>query len=289
MGKKIDKAEREREVTIDDEVQMFLRSQGLSSSDELLELGSGELDAAVTASGLTLGARRQLRRELGLDPGGRNGAPRGRAALLAGSLATPKKSSRDACEEEDEPLPASQKIRSRLGMLAANPLQKFLASVDAMKEHASPLDGTPFGEKVAPEYLARVFQSGQRAAVYAAEWRRVHHLEDCRHSEPMLLCAATIDQLLMSDNIEVLNSVGVELLARRMYSLERTYEKCLRPGEWKSKAQLNMMTHYDVIAGDATGPRVTAADASARKLMEQDALAAKWASKTASGTAAGGE
>ncbi len=76
MGKKIDKSGREREVTIDEEVKMFLRSQGLSSSDELLELVPGELDAAVTASGLTLGARRQLRRELGLDPGGRDGAPR---------------------------------------------------------------------------------------------------------------------------------------------------------------------------------------------------------------------
>ena len=100
----------------------------------------------------------------------------------------------------------------------------------------------------------------------------------------------------MHDKVNIVQSVGVETMSRRMYALERVFEECHKPGDWrpddkksghKTKAQWRLLRTIDLVADGRT--RVSVADAATRKQLETDALDAKWISKTGASEGGAGE
>ncbi len=284
-GSKADEEEEAAHVDFEGEVEMFLRSNGLANVAELRDLAPQEVEAAIQCSGLKLGARRYLRTVLGV----RHAAPR---KLRATPPPTFDIAADDEGVEESDDDDAKKKLRkaqaevaqlkNRLRACAANPLTTFLACLDRYEIRQDwPHTAANKDQRTAAQYLAQVFNTGHRAVVYSRAWRQQHGLSDCRAAEAHELAAAVIDDLMLCDGVNVVNSVAAEVLARRMYSLERVFEKCSSKGEWKSKARWKLFPTIDLVA-DA-GTRVSAADLGSKKILEAESLQAKWLAKAPAG------
>ena len=85
----------------------------------------------------------------------------------------------------------------------------------------------------------------------------------------------------------MINSVGVEALARRCYALELVFEDVWcendRKVTKKSKAKLQLFDDYDITAIMKNGHRVPEADATVMKQLEFRAQTAKYLSKAPQG------
>jgi hypothetical protein len=172
-----------------------------------------------------------------------------------------------------------QRIRNRLAQRAKNPTAVFVAQLDAYMDREDwPFSGTPFEERMAPEYLASVYANG-RATAYAQQWVRDHGLEDSRGADLFGFCASILDLLMMEDELVLVNSVAAEAIARRMYGLEQVFRECKVKGDAQKKARWKVLPNYDVVTHEASGTRVPVADQAARKLLESEALVAKWMTK----------
>ena len=101
-----------------------------------------------------------------------------------------------------------------------------------------------------------------------------------------------IDDSIITDHRDVINSVAFEKLCRRAYGLERAYENVWceedwrRPESakgkaWKSRVQWDLCDQYDVRALSVKGTRVAAADQEARENMERETAFNKYYSKLA--------
>ena len=94
-----------------------------------------------------------------------------------------------------------------------------------------------------------------------------------------------MDQMLLYDGYDVINSASAGMLCRRCHGLELVFEDVHCESDWKtkdpknSKAKLTLLDDYDITAIMARGERATEADATVRKQMELRAKFAKYLSK----------
>ena len=90
-----------------------------------------------------------------------------------------------------------------------------------------------------------------------------------------------IDDSLITDHRDVINSVAFEKLCRRAYGLERAFEnvwceedyrrpETAKGKQWKSKVQWDLCGQYDVRSLALKGTRVSIADQEARENMERE-------------------
>lgn len=249
--------EADARAKVQAELSRFVENQGLERVEDLNEFEPDELSAALDADKASLGLRRLLRN--------------------AGCL--PQAGAKDKTYNKEKPGVAA--LRSRLAALAVNPAAKLAECLATMGEPVDwPWEGTQYGEHVAPEYLTAVYCGGGRAIDYARNFIKQHSLEKCKPAtDSMFTAAHMLDMMMLHDGINPLSSATAEIAVRKMYSIERVYENCSEPHDWKTKANWKWADVYDITRATWQGARVAKADQAARKVLEHEAQNAKWLSK----------
>ena len=185
---------------------------------------------------------------------------------------------------------ANDELIAELERAAQNPHGVFLRQLKKFRE-VSPWP-MPLGyrQRLAPSYLCQVYKSGQSGVEYARRWMQAHSLQNCSPAQEMISVLSAVDDALLSDGADVINSVTFEKLCRRAYGLERAYEECTleehwrRPENrksWKSRVKWDLCDQYDVRSVTSKGTRIPVADQEAREVMEREASFAKYYSKMA--------
>ena len=149
-----------------------------------------------------------------------------------------------------------------------------------------------FRKRLAPPYLAAVYKNGITGVEYARRWIASHKLEKNSPAQEMLSIMEAIDDSLVTDSRDVINSVAFEKLCRRAYGLERAFEnvwaeedwrrpESAKGKQWKSKVQWDLCDQYDVRSLSLKGTRVAVADQEARENMERETAFNKYYTKLA--------
>ena len=97
-----------------------------------------------------------------------------------------------------------------------------------------PYKGTPTSKRVAQRWLVEASRSG-RLRDYSEAWRR--SIGAFRHKQLAVhttLCEA-LDQLVLYDGLDVVNSAGAEVLVRHCLALELAFEEVETEADWKQK------------------------------------------------------
>ena len=99
-----------------------------------------------------------------------------------------------------------------------------------------------------------------------------------------------VDDSILLDERDVINSVAFEKLVRRAYGLERAFEDCAREIDWKrpdgkkgwtSRVKWDLCDRYCVRNLSTKPSRVAEVDEEAKQAMERDAAFHKWYVKSA--------
>jgi len=247
---------------VQSELEIFVLEQGLDAVSDLNDIDPDELLEAVQIGQLSLGARKFLRESGALKPVKVAGGGGGSAPSDDSNVA--------------------KALHARLTALSANPAELIKKCLGRGLQHQSdwPWLGTQYEDRVAPEYLVGIYTTGERAVTYAQKFIQLHALEDCKPARENLMSAATaLDYMLLYDGIDVLCSATGEILARRMYATELTFEACSVKGDWRTKSNWKQMDLYDITRQGAQGRRVAAADKTVRKVLQAEAESSKWLAK----------
>ena len=154
-----------------------------------------------------------------------------------------------------------------------------------------------YQKRLAPSYLAEVYRSGT-AVGYAKAWLREHELSNNVPAQEMVSIMEAVDDSVLMDQRDVINSLAFEKLVRRAYGLERAFEDCRKEGDWKrpdgkktwtSKVKWELCDRYDTRNLSMRSARITAVDEEAKQAMERDAAFFKWCTKSTEVARAGGE
>ena len=181
---------------------------------------------------------------------------------------------------------------AELERLSQSPHPAFLAQLRKYREVRPWPMPEGYQQRLAPNYLAQVYKSGQTGVEYARKWLRDHGLSGCAPAQEMLSIMEAFDDSIMSGLTDVVNSVAFEKLARRAYGLERAFEDCFqeedyrRPDgktKWVSKVKWDLCERYDVRNQIMKSTKVPVADEEARQSMERDAAFFKYYTKAAQG------
>ena len=174
----------------------------------------------------------------------------------------------------------------RLEYLSRSPLEAILRCARQLEDFADwPFADTPGDSRVAPLYFAQVYQNDRRGAQYAKEWIAAHHLEDCELIQELEFHLMRADTALLYDGMNILNAASFEVLARRCYGLERAFELCTEPGDWrdetKGRVRMHLLEKYDLSAIMSTGAQIRSADLAVKREMQRRSQFEKCTQKTA--------
>ena len=86
-----------------------------------------------------------------------------------------------------------------------------------------PFADTLAEDRLAPEYLVRVYRRGRLAIDHADAWLRENGLQQDSEACELRHLLGVIDQMLMYDGMDVVNSAACEMIARRCLAIEATY------------------------------------------------------------------
>ena len=89
-----------------------------------------------------------------------------------------------------------------------------------------PFSGASGKHRVAPWYFAQVYQGSRGGVEYARKWIRDHGLHKHHKAEQMVVLLMSVDEALLYDGVDILNSAAFEVIARRCYALEKVFAKC---------------------------------------------------------------
>ena len=137
-----------------------------------------------------------------------------------------------------------------------------------------PFLGTAGAARVAPWYYPQVYQSGKRGTQYAEDWMRAHGLMKNKLAAQMKTLLLQVDEALLYDGINILNSAAFEVTARRCYGLKKAFELCRNENDWQNskkednKVRMALLDDYDLTHILAAGTRCPPADTAAKKEME---------------------
>ena len=80
------------------------------------------------------------------------------------------------------------------------------------------------------------------------------------------------DTALLYDGMNILNAASFEVLARRCYGLERAFEFCTEPGDWRDEAKgrfrLHLLEQYDLSAIMSTDVQIRSVDLAVQREMQ---------------------
>ena len=187
-------------------------------------------------------------------------------------------------------------IVARLERATQSPHDAFLRQLRRYREIPPQQWPMPpgFAKRLAPTYLATVYQNST-AVQYAKQWLRDHSLLKCVPAQEMISIMEAVDDSILHDERDVINSLAFEKLIRRAYGLERCYEDVLHEIDWKrpdgkkgwvSKCKWDLCDRYDTRGANFRSSRVPEADEEAKQAMERDASFQKWYNKSAATRAA---
>ena len=184
----------------------------------------------------------------------------------------------------------------RLEYLSKNPLECLLALSKNIKEMDDwPFSGTSGKDRVAPWYFAQVYQGGRRGVEYARKWIRDHGLHKHHKAEQMVVLLMSVDEALLYDGVDILNSAAFEVIARRCYALEKVFAKCRTENDWKNsdskknKARMYLLDEYDLVAIMAAEVKAPEADQTVKKELEVKAQFEKFLRKAEDAGVGGGD
>jgi len=269
---------RRHATSVAAELEQFAEKNN-ADVEALCSLEWAELVGQVEAGGLSLGARAWLKGACARGPvdaekqaGSATGG--GMTGEVAAAAAARAPASRPARTE-------AEKLRSRLRVAArAELLDQSLALYAEVDEWA--FAGSAAEERLAADYLVRVYRSGLSGDEYADAYITSKGLQGCKAMESFRLCLHVMDLLLVWDKASMCNSAAVESLARYAYGLEVATEGVHERSDWvdskRSKTKFHMVNQYSTLSAMRVR-RIAKADESVRKEMERGALMAKWISK----------
>ena len=266
------------------ELEDFAVALGLDSLEQLYELSWDDIKADVEA--LTIGARLALRRKMGATPVVRVRSeptrpvsdPQKMIQELRGEIDALKKPEKKEVAVEQDVGTRAKNLRARMRLLRQNPAEVYDDCLkDFTDDEGWPWKGTTRDERLAPEPLAEVYQSGKMALGWGDDWFSKRGLYGTTEHEEVSLVLCAVDHLLLHDRVNVCNSSAVEVLMRRVAGRMRQLANVRNAGELKN-ARRHLLEYYDLVRFD--GVRATAAEKAARQEMRDDAELAKWGSKT---------
>ena len=184
---------------------------------------------------------------------------------------------------------AIEAVIAQLERSTQSPHAAFLRQLRRFREIPASEWPMPMGyqKRLAPSYLAEVYRDGT-AVQYARRWLQEHGLQRNAPAQEMVAIMESVDDSILVDERDVINSLAFEKLVRRAYGLERAFEECRTEPDWKrqegkkgwvTKVKWDLCDRYDVRGTAARGGRVPAVDEEARQAMERDAAFHKWYSK----------
>ena len=138
-------------------------------------------------------------------------------------------------------------------------------------------------------WLPHAARGGKRLRDYSLGLRASKHAMGCKALEVHTFLCAVMDELILYDDVDVINSVGVEMMARRCYGLEQAFldvddEKDWRGDRKSLKVKWGLVDEYDVLRAGA-GAVAPRAEERVRKEQERRANKAKWELKSAAHSA----
>lgn len=208
------------------------------------------------------------------DSGGRYelGGKDERIARGAGAAGAGDGGGRNELSGKDE-MQAVQAIKRRLQASKARTGDLFDEALDDFKhDELWPWNGTARSTRAAPAYLASVYKDGKRARDHVRAFLSARGLEDTSEGDGMYLCASVIDMLLIQDHVSILNSAGVEILARRMLGLERSLTKVSQRSQLSRRGE--DLKWLDLVYYEGAG--LGAVDEQMKQEMKHEAELSKW-------------
>ena len=122
-----------------------------------------------------------------------------------------------------------------------------------------------YTRRLAPTCLADVYRTGT-AVAYAKQWIREHELQQNVPAQEMISIMEEVDDSVLMDQKDVINSLAFEKLVRRAYGLERAFEDVHKESDWKrpdgkktwtSKVKWDLCDRYDMRDLNMKAVRVT--------------------------------
>ena len=127
----------------------------------------------------------------------------------------------------------------------------------------------PFAQKrLGPEYFTQVYGLEKCGVDYATKWLKAHGLTAHFEANELVHHLQVLDALLFYDGVDIVNSAGCEIIARRCIAIERTYSSHREP----SSGSPDFFALYDI---SKPSVRIPAADKTVMKQLAFDASMAK--------------
>jgi hypothetical protein len=196
-----------------------------------------------------------------------------------------------AAAAEDGLLTRTAKKIARLRRLNVNPQAVLLSLLAGLKTFSDWPLPAECDERVAPDYLAGVYKSGRRAYDYGLLFIAMHKLENSHIGNNFLRMMLVLDELLLFDGVDVINSAGVEVMCRYLYGIEKCFQGVSKRDHWagsESQRTTNweIFRRFDALTHYTASPEVKLADDQVTSGMQRDALFLKHLSKVNASTSA---
>ena len=129
-----------------------------------------------------------------------------------------------------------QEVRRRTEYLTRTPLSVICQQMESYRSmRARPFANTAAAERVAPTWLPMAGAGGHRLRDYSTGVRAAKQASSCKAFEVHTLICAALDDMLLYDKIDVVNSAGCEALIRYCHGLEEAFADVTHERQWKKK------------------------------------------------------
>ena len=139
----------------------------------------------------------------------------------------------------------------------------------------------PFAQKrLGPEYFTQVYGLEKCGVDYATKWLKEHGLTAHFEANELVHHLQVLDALLFYDGVDIVNSAGCEIIARRCIAIERTYSS------HRASGSPDFFALYAISAKPSAVSRIPAADKGVMKQLafeaSMDKLLARQAARDSS-------
>jgi len=175
-------------------------------------------------------------------------------------------------------------FKRRLNYMTQTPMRAVTHQLGGYQSPADwPSVGTACEERIAPYWLPMAARGGRRLVEYSLDYRRSKAAMGCKALETHTLLCAALDEFILYDGLDVVNSAGVELMVRRIHGLERAFADVEEERDWKGdpkklKVAWTEVDNYCVLRAGA-GTVAPRAEEAVRKEQERRANRLKWQTK----------
>ena len=92
-----------------------------------------------------------------------------------------------------------------------------------------------YRQRVAPEYFSKAYSvQGRTGLEYATDYLENHGASGCKIAKAMIDALSCVDHLVLTDEqIDLVNLVSTEYLARRAYGVELAFSQCKTEADWR--------------------------------------------------------